>query len=196
MLVKPKCVWEVVVFFNFWKNFQLFVYNFSKTTASQTHFGFTNIGSEMHNFRGTAIWNQKFRFGSPCMWSGKIWWCLKKSRFLFFRQKLNLLRYNWYIAFFWINKNCCFKHILNAFTLCTYFSSISLFPNDDKCNLFLKLENMQNTNSFKIRGVANQFEAHGVGVGTESKTFVTMSAGQFLLLNECTLFKNADMCLF
>ena len=30
MLVKPKCVWEAVVFFNFRKNFQLFVYNFQK----------------------------------------------------------------------------------------------------------------------------------------------------------------------
>ena len=64
-----------------------------------------------------------------------------------------------------------------------YFSSVSMFPNDDKCNLYLKLESMQNTNSFKIRGVANQFEVHGVGVGTKSKTFVTMSAGQSLLLN-------------
>ena len=48
------------IFFNFRKFvyiFQLFVYNFSKrkTTASQTHFGFTNIGSEMLSFRGTAI---------------------------------------------------------------------------------------------------------------------------------------------
>ena len=32
-------------------NFQ----KFKKTSASQTHFGFTNIGSEMHSFRGTAI---------------------------------------------------------------------------------------------------------------------------------------------
>ena len=58
-----------------------------------------------------------------------------------------------------------------------------MFPNDDKCNLYLKLESMQNTNSFKIRGVANQFEVHGVGVGTKSKTFVTMSAGRSRLLN-------------
>ena len=35
-LVKPKCVWEVVDFFNFRKyvyNFQLFVYNFSKSLS-------------------------------------------------------------------------------------------------------------------------------------------------------------------
>ena len=67
MLVKPKCVREAVVFFNFRKNFQLFVYNFlKKTTASQTHFGFTNMGLEMLSFKGIAIWNKKFRFGSPC----------------------------------------------------------------------------------------------------------------------------------
>ena len=37
---------------------------------------------------------------------------------------------------------------------------------------------MQNTNSFKIRGVANQFESHGLGSSQKNdKTFVTMSAG-------------------
>merc|ERR1712029_329913 len=41
----------------------------------------------------------------------------------------------------------------------------------------LKLENMQNTNSFKIRGVANQFCAHQVG--TKVVPFVTMSAGNY-----------------
>ena len=60
MLVKPKCVWEPSVFFNFQKFvyiFQLFVYNFSKKSAtSQTHFGFTNLGSNMHRFRATAIY--------------------------------------------------------------------------------------------------------------------------------------------
>ena len=51
MLVKPKCVWEAYNFFDF----QLFVYNFSKKLyASQTHFGFTNMGTEMHSFRVIA----------------------------------------------------------------------------------------------------------------------------------------------
>ena len=38
---------------------------------------------------------------------------------------------------------------------------------------------MQNTNSFKIRGVANQFESHGLSYSQNEndKTFVTMSAG-------------------
>ena len=55
MFVKPKCIWEVTVFLKNckqtaekckknWKKLK-------KTTASQTHFGFTNIGSEMHTFR-------------------------------------------------------------------------------------------------------------------------------------------------
>ena len=71
MLVKPKCVWELSVFFNFQKFvyiFQLFVYNFSnKTDDSQTHFGFINIGSEMLIFRVIAKTNFKFWFGSPCI---------------------------------------------------------------------------------------------------------------------------------
>ena len=37
-----------------------------KTSASQTHFGFTNIGSGMPTFRDTANWKSKFWFGSPC----------------------------------------------------------------------------------------------------------------------------------
>ena len=37
-----------------------------KPTASQTHFSFTNMGSEMNTDRATAIWNRKFWFGSPC----------------------------------------------------------------------------------------------------------------------------------
>ena len=45
-----------------WKN-QL---TLKKTTASQTHFGFTNIVSGMHISRAIAIWNKKFWFGSPC----------------------------------------------------------------------------------------------------------------------------------
>ena len=69
MLVKPKCVWELSVFFNFQKFvyiFQLFVYNFSnKIDGSQTHFGFSNIGSEMLIFRVIAKTNFKFWFGSP-----------------------------------------------------------------------------------------------------------------------------------
>ena len=38
-----------------------------------------------------------------------------------------------------------------------------MFDELEGLNLYLKLENMQNTNSFKIRGVANQFAAHHVG---------------------------------
>nr|XP_014347771.1 PREDICTED: L-threonine dehydratase catabolic TdcB-like isoform X1 [Latimeria chalumnae] len=42
------------------------------------------------------------------------------------------------------------------------------------CNLLLKLENMQTTGSFKIRGIANQF-ANKEGEGH----FITMSAGNY-----------------
>ena len=37
-----------------------------KTSASQTHFGFTNIGSGMPTLRDRAKWKSKFWFGSPC----------------------------------------------------------------------------------------------------------------------------------
>ena len=70
ILVKPKCVWKAVVFFNFQKFvyiFQLFVYNFSKqTTTSQTHFDFTNLWSKMHCFSATAIYFWQFSIGTPC----------------------------------------------------------------------------------------------------------------------------------
>ena len=45
--------------------------------TSQTHFGFTNIGSETYIFRFIAKRNLKFWFGSPCirpLWNyPKIW---------------------------------------------------------------------------------------------------------------------------
>lgn len=47
--------------------------------------------------------------------------------------------------------------------------------------VYLKLENMQNTGSFKIRGVANQLAAASGGV------FVTMSAG---MLGHNSFMKN------
>ena len=74
-LLKPKCVWEAVFFFQYSKVFyifQLFVYNFSKkTTASQKHFGFTNLGSEMLIFWVIALRKGEFWFGSPCTYLWK-----------------------------------------------------------------------------------------------------------------------------
>ncbi|GCC24509.1 serine racemase isoform X1 [Chiloscyllium punctatum] len=46
-------------------------------------------------------------------------------------------------------------------------------PMKINCDLYLKLENMQTTGSFKIRGVANQFSRR------ESGHFITMSAGNY-----------------
>ena len=49
---------------------------------------------------------------------------------------------------------------------------------DTPFSLYLKLENMQTTRSFKIRGVSNQFQSVGVGQAeNQPTTFVTMSAG-------------------
>ncbi|XP_028809689.1 uncharacterized protein LOC114764322 isoform X2 [Denticeps clupeoides] len=52
--------------------------------------------------------------------------------------------------------------------------SRTTLPLDSTCDVHLKLENMQRTGSFKIRGVANQF-ARRPGGGR----FVTMSAGNY-----------------
>ncbi|CAL8318716.1 unnamed protein product [Lota lota] len=50
----------------------------------------------------------------------------------------------------------------------------SLPPLPVRCNIHIKLENMQKTGSFKIRGVANQFARRPKG-----GHFVTMSAGNY-----------------
>merc|ERR1712156_49637 len=55
---------------------------------------------------------------------------------------------------------------------------LCMFESETKdCDLVLKLENMQSTNSFKIRGVSNQFQAHQVM--TQHREFVTMSGGNY-----------------
>ena len=61
---------------------------------------------------------------------------------------------------------------------------LRVFDDVEGFDLYLKLENMQNTNSFKIRGVANQFYAHQVG--TKVKSFVTMSAGIRVIIHTPT----------
>ena len=38
-----------------------------KTATPQTHFGFTNLGSEMHSFGTTAICNRKISNETPCI---------------------------------------------------------------------------------------------------------------------------------
>ena len=62
-LVKPKCVLGVADFFQF----SAVCLQFPKKSATlQTHFGLYNMGSNIHSFWAMAIWNKKFRFGSPC----------------------------------------------------------------------------------------------------------------------------------
>ncbi|XP_063316262.1 L-threonine ammonia-lyase isoform X2 [Pelmatolapia mariae] len=52
--------------------------------------------------------------------------------------------------------------------------SQTTLPLSISCNIHIKLENMQRTGSFKIRGVANQFARRPAG-----GRFVTMSAGNY-----------------
>ena len=74
-LVKPKCVLEAVVYF--WKilNKQLKIVNkfkeFEKTIASQTYFGFTNIGSNIHHFSSVYFWWFSIGAGAPCTMNNK-----------------------------------------------------------------------------------------------------------------------------
>ena len=63
MVVKPKCVWEMVVYFEKLKKIS---WKIEKGAASQTHFGFINIGSNMHHFSATAIFFSFFMDLRPC----------------------------------------------------------------------------------------------------------------------------------
>ena len=57
-------IWVIFhLYISIWWKIQL---TLKKTTASQTHFGFTNIGSNMHHFCATAIWNPKISNETPC----------------------------------------------------------------------------------------------------------------------------------
>ena len=48
-------------------NKQLKIVNkLKKSTASQTHFGFTNTGLKVHRFSSTAIYFWQFLIGTPC----------------------------------------------------------------------------------------------------------------------------------
>ena len=51
------------LYFNLLKNSA----DIKKTTAYQTHFCFINIGSNMHSFCATAIWNPKISSETPCI---------------------------------------------------------------------------------------------------------------------------------
>ena len=87
MLVKPKCVWEVVVFLKNCKQMtENFFENWKKSTASQMHFDFTSIRLEMHSFRGTAICNNGFWFGSPCkrkfLKEKATLWCIRSKKLI------------------------------------------------------------------------------------------------------------------
>ena len=53
--------------------------NWKKNTASQTHFGFTNMGSEMNILRIIDNWISKFWFGSPCKWNGILYPALRNQ---------------------------------------------------------------------------------------------------------------------
>lgn len=55
----------------------------------------------------------------------------------------------------------------------------SIFGFQNRCKLHLKLENMQNTGSFKVRGIANQFAKIPSEIINSKKNLVSMSAGNY-----------------
>jgi len=61
-------LWKIYFWwdFSFFKFFEKKLLLAQKTTASQTHFGFTNLGSESHQLSATAIWNNKISNETPC----------------------------------------------------------------------------------------------------------------------------------
>ena len=64
VLVKPKCIWEAVEYLKNCKQTAVKFSKIEKTYASQTHFGFTNIGSNMHRFWTTAFYFCNFSNGA------------------------------------------------------------------------------------------------------------------------------------
>ncbi|XP_074644828.1 L-threonine dehydratase catabolic TdcB-like isoform X2 [Tubulanus polymorphus] len=54
-----------------------------------------------------------------------------------------------------------------------------MFGLKDDIHLYLKLENMQNTGSFKIRGIANQLANLPPSIGTKENKLISMSAGNY-----------------
>ena len=61
--------WKKLAFIFYLWYLQVKISQFSqKTSTSQTHFGFINIGSETLTFRCRANRKSKFWFGSPCMY--------------------------------------------------------------------------------------------------------------------------------
>ena len=56
-----------------------------KFTATQTHFGFTNLGLKVHRFSSTATYFRQFSIGTPCrrdrkkLFLSKLWFGLWPS---------------------------------------------------------------------------------------------------------------------
>lgn len=64
-------------------------------------------------------------------------------------------------------------------TVCQLFTELDNFNQQTWSKVYLKCENLQNTGSFKIRGVATQFAAAMGQLTAEDLQMVTMSAGNY-----------------
>ena len=99
-----------------------------KITASQTHFAFTNIGSKMDSFRGTAIWNNGFWFGSPVVERVQFKQSQLQWRELLTSKYLNWGFYHWNAPFYinLLSQKSLYifsiQHLIKSILITTVFS--------------------------------------------------------------------------
>ena len=68
MSVKPKCVWQVVIYLKYCKQTDKIYFQDLKNFASfENHFGLADIGSKMYRFISTDFSYYIFTIGAPCM---------------------------------------------------------------------------------------------------------------------------------
>ena len=99
--------------------------NWKKTAAYQTHFRFTNMGSEELSFRVTTIWKGKLWFGSPCMYINinEHYIYLEMCRF---RNFMNFMEYscNFFIHKCLTLSSALVKCIVNIFPSVKYHKEL------------------------------------------------------------------------
>ena len=154
MLIKQKCIWEVVIFSMFKNLFTFFSCLFTTFPATlKTHFGFTNIWSSMHHFHATAIQNPKVSNGTPCI-----------ACFL----KFSTSRYSWTLT-----KRNLVSHLLSVFLSEKHNDSRPLIGGRVSPALSLKLWSSASFSSLRDEWWCNAFnEGRGCSEAVEPQCAV------------------------
>ena len=96
-----------------------------KTTASQTHFGFNNIGSNMYHFCATAVWNPKISNETPCTSKKhKQQKCYNKPK----KVWVNSIPF----LHLWRNHFLTLKSTVQFLKITLFYDNIQLWPKDVK----------------------------------------------------------------